>query len=396
MPSFDTSPNFMLMSDFDARNFTSTLYSRAGSNISLATQGNIIFDDPVLFLNGKGQASQYSLKNALEDDDSGTWTISIDANDKIKWTRDSSINMDIETQFGGGEIWGLDNNYTDMNGISVIFPNNFQRGNIVFWSNSSANYGKISYSVSGVVYPTYYPTFPVAQSMTSLLSIRNGNGLYCLQSREEALFSDYVQWVLGDDGRVMQIVNHVANANLINFSWVDTSFRDRLGFNGLEQWQTIYGRKVMVANNVMPGILAPSRPYEDHHLGFDRVSDFRRKGDGTFGSNFKGNFVKSVLKFYLDGFADIQDDYKRFAFDLGNYFYQGAKVNLVQEVGESRLNLMTSEINASNPAYSLQYTSESNGMHGVIRGTIISMTNELSFENRIMRRIPISLEIAHD
>ena len=75
MPSFDTSPNFMLMSDFDARNFTSTLYSRAGSNISLANQGNIIFDDPVSFLNGKGQASQYSLKIALEDDDSGTCTI---------------------------------------------------------------------------------------------------------------------------------------------------------------------------------------------------------------------------------------------------------------------------------------------------------------------------------
>ena len=86
----------------------------------------------------------------------------------------------------------------------------------------------------------------------------------------------------------------------------------------------------------------------------------------------------------------------RFAFDLGAYIYQGSKVTLVQEVGESRLNRRTSEINSSSPAYSLTHTSESNGLHGMIRGTVLSFTNDLPFENRIMRRIPISMEIAHD
>ena len=60
MPSFDTSPNFMLMSDFDARNFTSTLYTRAGSNIALNVNGRVVFDDPILFLNGNGQSSTKS------------------------------------------------------------------------------------------------------------------------------------------------------------------------------------------------------------------------------------------------------------------------------------------------------------------------------------------------
>jgi len=32
----------------------------------------------------------------------------------------------------------------------------------------------------------------------------------------------------------------------------------------------------------------------------------------------------------------------------------------------------------------------------MIRGTVLSFTNDLPFENRIMRRIPISMEIAHD
>jgi hypothetical protein len=106
--------------------------------------------------------------------------------------------------------------------------------------------------------------------------------------------------------------------------------------------------------------------------------------------------VKSALRFYLDGIADVQDDYKRFAFDLGDYFYIGAKVSLVQEVGESRLALRTTQINSSNPAYSLTHTSESNGMHGVITGTITQMSSDLPFENRIMRRIPITMEISHD
>lgn len=395
MPSFDTSPNFMLMSDFDARNFTSTLYTRAGSNIALDVNGRVIFDDPILFLNGNGQSSTKSLKYYLEADKGGTWTISINPSDKIVWSKDTSESMDIDTYLGG-DLWGLENDHIVMNATSVIFPNDFARGNLILWASNNSLYGRITYTNASSVSPSIYPTFPVAQNMMSLLRERIGDEIYCLQSVEEALFSDYVQWVLRDDGRVMQIVNYPSNNNLINFAWVDTTFRDRLGFNGLEEWQTLYGRKVLIANNVMPGILAPSRPYADHHLAFDRVSDLRRKGDGSFGSNFKGNFVKSILNFHLDGLADSQDDYMRFAFDLGAYIYQGSKVTLVQEVGESRLNRRTSEITSSNPAYSLTHTSELNGLHGMIRGTVLSFTNDLPFENRIMRRIPISMEIAHD
>lgn len=396
MPSYDKSPNFMLMSDFDARNFTSTLYTRAGSNIALNSNGRVVFNDAVYFLNGRGQSSTKSLKACLEADLGNVWTISIDSQDRITWGCSVSQSIDINTNSGGGDMWGLEDNYLEMFSTSAVFPSQWQRGNKLFWSAGSALYGKISYTGSSTVYPTYYPAFPVAQDIPSLLSVRSDSGIYCLQSAEEALFSDYVQWVLRDDGRVMQVVNYVANANLVNFTWADTAFRDRLGFSGLETWQTLYGRKVMIADNVMPGVIAPSRPYEDHHMAFDRLSDTKRKGDGSYGTNFKGNFTRSILRFYIDGIADIQDDYKRFVFDLGDYFYIGAKVNLIQEVGEPRLNRMTTQISSSSPAYSLTHTSEDNGMHGIITGTITSITSDLPFENRIMRRIPVSMEIAHD
>lgn len=338
----------------------------------------------------------HSLVFLLKFDLGNTWTISIDSQDRITWGCSVSQSIDINTDSGGGDIWGLEDNYLEMFSTSAVFPNQWQRGNKMFWSAGSALYGKISYTGSSTVYPTYYPAFPVAQDIPSLLSVRSGNGIYCLQSAEEALFSDYVQWILRDDGRVMQVVNYVANANLVNFTWADTAFRDRLGFSGLETWQTLYGRKVMIADNMMPGVIAPSRPYEDHHMAFDRLSDTKRRGDGSYGTNFKGNFTRSILRFYIDGIADIQDDYKRFVFDLGDYFYIGAKINLVQEVGEPRLNRMTTQISSSSPAYSLTHTSEDNGMHGIITGTITSITSDLPFENRIMRRIPVSMEIAHD
>ena len=124
MPSFDTSPNFMLMSDFDARNFTSTLYTRAGSNVALNANGRVVFDDPVYFLNGRGQDSNRSLKYYLEADKGGTWTISVNSNDRIVWAKDTSQTMTIDA-YQGGDMWGLQNDTIDMSGTSGVFPNDF-------------------------------------------------------------------------------------------------------------------------------------------------------------------------------------------------------------------------------------------------------------------------------
>ena len=61
MPRNEFAPNFCLMSDFDARLYTSTLYTREGQNVSLPSASQIVFDDPIQFLNGRGQSTNYSL-----------------------------------------------------------------------------------------------------------------------------------------------------------------------------------------------------------------------------------------------------------------------------------------------------------------------------------------------
>ncbi len=310
MPRNEFAPNFALMTDFDARPFAGVLYTAEGQNISLPTASQIVFDDPVEFLNGKGMNAIYSLKHDLEADKGGTWTISIDSQDRIKWLASPGVNMDITTDWGGGQIWGLNYDYYEMIDTQpAIFPNDWQRGNLVLWQSGNTNYGKIFYTGSGTSSPSSYPNFPFAQDMISLLSIRSGNGQYCLQSRDEFYFAQAHQWILRDDGHVVR-VSSFANPS---FSWVDTAFRDRLGFSGNEQWISLYGRKALIADYVMPGVLYPSRPFQDHHIAYDRVSEYQRKIGGGFTSNFIGNYVKSRLTFHLDAYADIQNDYRFFS-----------------------------------------------------------------------------------
>ena len=393
MPRNEFAPNFALMTDFDARPFAGVLYTAEGQNISLPTASQIVFDDPVEFLNGKGMNANYSLKHDLEADKGGTWTISIDSQDRIKWLASPGVNMDITTDWGGGQIWGLNYDYYEMIDTQpAIFPNDWQRGNLVLWQSGNANYGKIFYTGSGSSSPSLYPNFPFAQDMISLLSIRSGNGQYCLQSRDEFYFAQAHQWILRDDGHVVRM-SSFANPS---FSWVDTAFRDRLGFSGNEQWISLYGRKALIADYMMPGVLYPSRPFQDHHIAYDRVSEYQRKIGGGFTSNFIGNYVKSRLTFHLDAYADIQNDYRFFSDTLGSFFYKGAKINFVQGVGDPRLARITNDITSSAPAYSLTHTSENNGDQGVIRGTITDISSELSYDGMIRRRVPITMEIEHD
>ena len=393
MPRNEFAPNFALMTDFDARPFAGVLYTAEGQNISLPTASQIVFDDPIEFLNGKGMNASYSLKHDLEADKGGNWTISIDSQDRIKWLASPGVNMDITTDWGGGQIWGLNYDYYEMIDTQpAIFPNDWQRGNLVLWQSGNANYGKINYTGASTASPSLYPNFPFAQDMICLLSIRSGNGQYCLQSRDEFYFAQAHQWILRDDGHVVRM-SSFANPS---FSWVDTAFRDRLGFSGNEQWISLYGRKALIADHVMPGVLYPSRPFQDHHIAYDRVSEYQRKIGGGFTSNFIGNYVKSRLTFHLDAYADIQNDYRFFSDTLGNFFYKGAKINFFQGVGDPRLARITNDITASKPAYSLTHTSENSGDQGVIRGTITDISSELSYDGMIRRRVPITMEIEHD
>jgi len=309
--------------------------------------------------------------------------------------------LSYSTTSTGASIFGAEVGVHSVPNGQIVFPYDWQR--IQFETVLNTN---TVYVVNDNDYPATpsFPHIPFVQSIPALLRERIGDELYCLESVEEALFytgNDCIPavcWVLNGDGKVVQYVNKTLNENATTFAWVDTSFRDRLGFNGREVWTLVNATwSKITANNPLPGALLPTRPLTDNHLKFMRISNPRRKIGGGYVSNFLGNFVSHILQFFLDGPADSKDEYNHFVFSCGNYFYAGAPITLYQDWGETRLSLLTNQVSATQFPYTLLATSEKDGRYGRVKGTLTSMTDDLNFpEGGLRRRIPIAMEIERD
>ena len=92
MPLNNPSPNFSLLSSFNARTWSNTnVFDRGSNNITLPTfnTGEGIFEDVISFLNGRGSDSGFSatdLLNAGAQFASGSWAVTLDSNDKVKFS----------------------------------------------------------------------------------------------------------------------------------------------------------------------------------------------------------------------------------------------------------------------------------------------------------------------
>jgi hypothetical protein len=405
MPSNDYSPNFMLCSEFDARPFTGTLYTRKNGsnstiNVSLPTTSQIVFDDIIAFLNGGALQASTSLESALNIIYTGEagWDVNINSSDKIYWNRLNNASTTValypNSTSQASSIYGIiPGVYSD----GKITTNDWKRGMITVDANDRF------YLDSGSFKVAILPHVPFIQDLPSYLRQRSGSGLYCLESIEHGSFYisgavPPVLWVLDSEGHVMQVVYALAsnNSHLKEFAWVDTEFRDRLGFSGNEQWTAVSGWNywwVMRADYTAPGVLCPSRPLNDNHYTFERVSNPKKLLDGSMSSNYLGNFVSSNISFYLDALSDIKNDLPSYVFN--DYFYEGSRVSLYQN-WETRTALIPSKTNVNQPAYTNTSTSEMDGLYGVVTGYIESLTNDLPYPEMIRRRIPITMSIRHD
>ena len=73
----------------------------------------------------------------------------------------------------------------------------------------------------------------------------------------------------------------------------------------------------------------------------------------------------------------------------------GERINFYQSWGDSRRALITSQVNASQPAFDLMFTSEDNGAYGRVRGSLTTAEYNLSYPTRLKRRVPVDMEIEH-
>ena len=218
------------------------------------------------------------------------------------------------------------------------------------------------------------------------------NSTNCLEVLDiTANSNDYIKWYVNDQGHVeCMYYNTIAD-----ITWVSTTFRDRLGFSGSESPSgTII--KTITADHPLPGSLFPSRPYQRHHLQTDTITQARRKIGGGYTSNFVGSYIQSILDFDLDALLDEKDLYRHFTNNFVGYIPSGERINFYQGWGDSRRALITSDIDVSQPAYDLLYTSEDNGDQGRIRASIVNNGMiSLAYPNRLRRRVPVSMTLEH-
>ena len=396
MPLNNPSPNFALLSSFNARTWSGVnVYDRGSNNITLPTFaiGEGIYEDGISFLNGRGSDGGFSTGDLIQAGSAfGTnWSVTINSSDKVVISCDDSFKIRFKS---GSDDLGVGSSSFGTASTSFTCPNDWTRGSNI----KTASYEVVDSSDANSF------TFNISSGLNSqdiVVAIRERgttndiddvNSTNCLEALDiTANSNDYIKWYINDQGHVeCMYYNTVAD-----ITWVSTTFRDRLGFSGSESPSgTVI--KTITADHPLPGSLFPSRPYQRHHLQTDTITQARRKIGGGYTSNFVGSYIQSILDFDLDALLDEKDLYRHFTNNFVGYIPSGERINFYQGWGDSRRALITSDIDVSQPAYDLLYTSEDNGDQGRIRASVVNNGMiSLAYPNRLRRRVPVSMTLEH-
>ena len=396
MPLNNPSPNFALLSSFNARTWSNVnIFDRGSNNITLPTfaTGEGVFEDVISFLNGRGSDSGFSITDLLNAGSAfgSNWSVSINANDKVLISCDDQFAVRL---LSGVDVLGVGSSSFSSAATSFTCPNDWIRGSVInsgtyqFVDSTSSNF--FSFALQGGL--NAQDLIVAIRERGTTNDIDDVNTTNCLEALDiTANTNDYIKWYINDSGHV----ECMYFGTVSDITWVSTTFRDRLGFSGNESpsGSTI---KTLTADYPGPGSLYPSRPYQDHHMQTQNVADSRRKIGGGYVSNFIGSYVQSILLFDLDALLDEKDLYRHFTNQFIQYVPPGERINFYQNVGDSRRSLITSGVTANQSAYDLLYTSEDNGNTGRIRASVINTDSiNLAYPNRLKRRVPVSFTMEH-
>ena len=395
MPSLDKSPNFALLTEFDASQWSGVnLFTHGGTAVAMPTfsQGSGFYDDALIFLNGRASTSSLSLAQQINDASTfgSGWAFSLENDDKI--TIIGNVDFTIAPTSASQDFLGYGGtvNATVVGSkYHATAPNNWTRGNI--------NNGQYTINeVGGAGTFTFNKVQAGGQDVLSMIRLANDadNVANTLQKIHSTALSDGdLRWLITDDGYVQLKYK----TSLGSFSWVSTSFRDRLGFTGGETVNTslvVPTFDTITATYPLKGALFPSRPIENHHLMIESIVDYQRIIGGGYTSNSRGAYTSSILRFHLDASQDQKDLYRHFIDDFIPYVATGEKLTFYQEWGDSR---RSASIVSQAGSYSSLYTIEDDGYKGRIIGHLTDPSSfDLSYPSRIRRRVPIQMRIEHE
>ena len=401
MPLNNPAPDFALLTAYDLRDFSAEqIFTRSGGaavSMPTFTTGQGVYEDALFFLNGR----------AIDSDVTGTarllttklfgasWTLSLNSSDKFVFSSDTDFTV---TSTGSSDPLGVGSGTLtatlDGSTYSVTCPNDWTRGAISFTG--------VTYRIDEVSGAVFF-VFPNQDTTIQDLSLYTRDratvsdadvfGLDSLDKLDQtAQVTTLINWYITDDG----FTECLYAAHVGDITWTNTTIRDLLGFSGNETPAThATSFKRLTSTFKASGVLIPSRPLQGHHLRVSNLSQSRRKIGGGYVSNYIGTYTTSALQFDLDALLDVSDDYRHFTDRWLPLCSSGERVNLYQSWGDSRRALVSAEVLGTQAAFDTLFTSESNGLYGRVRGSLITADFDLSYPGRLRRRVPVAMEIEH-
>ena len=408
MPYNVYAPNFALLASFDARPWSGVdVISYASQTVTLPEYGlgEGVYEDALHFLNGRGVGAVGSISGAIGTFEEAlnsastfgtTWSVELTEDDRIKIICD----VDFLVSPISSDPLGLGS----QNATYDVTEAHYYVIGELDWVRGVYRGERYLFSDGGTP-PTLFTAFSSSDQPWAVQDVVCGlrqRGLAdaddlhatdCLEALVRTDTGTEARFILNDDGHV-----EVWHLDSSSFSWLSSSFRDRLGFTGDEvgvvNGSGATNTVTLTATHPMPGALFPSRPFQDHHLSAETISQSRRLIGGGYTSNFVGRYITSALSFDLDALLDQRDLYRHFTDRFMQYAPQGERVNFYQGWGDSRRALTSAEVTADQPAYDLVFTSEDNGDQGRIRASMITSSHDLSFGD-LKRRVPVQMRLEH-
>jgi len=394
------SPNFALLTSTDFSQINSKPFVRGATAVTGTWSDN--YEDMISFLNGRGMANGKNLPDILLASSTfGTnWHVGINADDKVEIssTHAFKIKFDPASIFvDDSDVLGIGTDFVQYNGSATIgspllaykvtAPSEWLRGEVISFSyiiEEVGGGGAFLFNFSG-------------GSQDLIVACRErGNGDIddlssgTLEGADITATSGDTRWYIDNNGHVVN-----SSIGITALTWSDTSFRDFLGFTGDESSTSVNGYTVLTATHPCEAVLVPSRPYQQNHISTENASQSRRKIGGGYTSNYVGTYNTTALGFDLDANLDLINLYQHFIHKFINHASKGERVNFYQVWGDSRRSLISSDVNADQPAHDLIYTSSRNGFEGRIRGCMITTEFNLMFPNNMRRRVPVNMRIEH-
>ena len=236
MPLNNPSPNFALLSAFNARTWSNTnVFDRGSNNVTLPTYGTGegVYEDVISFLNGRGSESGLAMSDLLNATKTfGTnWSVSINSSDKVLISCDDAFKVRLKA---GSDVLGVGSSSYGTAATSFTAPDDWIRGSDLkdsqYEFQNSAGSSTFSFDIQGKLNAQDLIVAIRERGVTN--DIDDVNTTNNLEKRDLTAntASTYIKWYINDNGHVECMYSNAVS----DITWVSTSFRDRLGFSGNE------------------------------------------------------------------------------------------------------------------------------------------------------------------